>query len=113
MSVADTLYVTALPPGSSASTFWSPGSVSVGGVVSCTVTLNGAASVKLPLASVALQLTVVVPIAKVLPDAGVQLIVGFGSTLSVAAIAHVTTAPPGPVASFGGGEGSGGVNVGA
>jgi hypothetical protein len=68
--------------------------------------------VKLPLASVALQLTVVVPIAKVLPDAGVQLIVGFGSTLSVAAIAHVTTAPPGPVASLVELEGRGGVNVG-
>ena len=99
MSDADTLYVTDLPPGSSVSTFWSPGSVSVGGVVSCTVTLNGAASVKLPLASVALQLTVVVPMAKVLPDAGVQLIVGFGSTLSVATIVHETAAPPGPVAS--------------
>src|SRR2546430_10098448 len=100
MSLVDALYVTAMPPGFSVSTFWSPGSVSVGGVVSCTVTLNGAASVKLPLASVALQLTVVVPIAKVLPDAGVQLIVGFGSTLSVAAIVHETAAPPGPVASL-------------
>jgi hypothetical protein len=38
-------------------------------------------------------------IAKVLPDAGVQLIVGFASKLSVAAIVHETAAPPGPVAS--------------
>src|SRR5712691_1749445 len=111
MSEADTLYVTALPPGSCVSTFWSPGSVSVGGVVSCTVTLNGAASVKLPAASVALQWTVVVPIAKVLPDVWSQLIVGFGSTLSVAAIVHETAAPPGPVASVVESEGTV-VNVG-
>jgi hypothetical protein len=54
----------------------------------------------------------VVPIGKVLPDVWSQLIVGFGSTLSVALIDHVTTAPPGPVASLVELEGRGGVNVG-
>ncbi|HEY8793131.1 MAG TPA: hypothetical protein VIL96_09630 [Gaiellaceae bacterium] len=44
-------------------------------------------------------MTVVVPIAKVLPDTWSQLIAGFGSTLSVAAIVQLTAAPPGPVAS--------------
>ena len=67
---------------------------------------------KLPLASVALHWTMVVPIGKVLPDVWSQLTVGFGSTLSVAAIDHETAAPPGPVASVVGGEGRGGVNVG-
>src|SRR5512133_2088624 len=112
MSEAVTLYVTALPAGSSVSTFWLPGTVSVGGVVSTTVTSKGGASVKLPASSVALHWTVVVPIPKLLPDGWLQLIVGFGSTLSVAAIVHETGAPFGAVASVVGGEGRGGVNVG-
>src|SRR5258708_1889104 len=70
-----------------------PGRFSVGGVVSTTVT------VKLPLAvpvtAVAVQLTVVVPRAKVEPDAGVQEIVA----LSVAVTVNETAAPLGPVAS--------------
>ena len=41
----------------------------------------------------AVQLTVVVPIGKVLPDAGLQTTVGLGSTLSVAVTVYVTTAP--------------------
>src|SRR5258708_34416667 len=70
-----------------------PGRSGGGGVVSTTVT------VKLPLAvpvtAVAVQLTVVVPRAKVEPDAGVQEIVA----LSVAVTGNETAAPLGPVAS--------------
>src|SRR5436190_3074804 len=54
---------------------------------------------RLPDASVAVQVTVVVPIGKVALDAGVQATVGAGSTASVAAAANDTTAPPGEVAS--------------
>ena len=43
----------------------------------------------------AVQLTVVVPIGKVLPDAGVQTTVGLGSVVSVAVTVNVTTAPAG------------------
>ena len=41
----------------------------------------------------AVQLTVVVPIGKVLPDTGVQTTVGLGSVVSVAVTVNVTTAP--------------------
>src|SRR5437588_8250551 len=46
----------------------------------------------LPVASVAVQLTIVLPIANVEPDAGAQLTLGFGSTLSVAVALKVTIA---------------------
>jgi hypothetical protein len=64
-----------------------------------------------PAASSAVQLTVVVPIANVRPDAGVQDTTGLGSTLSVAVTAYVTLAPDGPVALTPIGVGS--VNTGA
>jgi hypothetical protein len=52
-----------------------------------------------PEKSVAVQVTGVVPRAKVLPDAGEHATVGFGSTLSVAVgLEYETEAPPGPVA---------------
>src|SRR5439155_26020698 len=47
----------------------------------------------LPAASVAVQVTVEIPIRKKLPEAGAQLTVGAGSTLSVALTLNVTTAP--------------------
>ena len=53
----------------------------------------------LPAVSVAEQVTVVGPSAKVLPDAGVQTGVIEPSTVSVAVAVNVTTAPLGPVAS--------------
>ena len=53
----------------------------------------------LPVASVAVQATVVVPSGKVEPDAGEQTTDGLRSTASVAVASYVTTAPPGPVAS--------------
>ena len=79
------------------------GSVSAGtpagGVVSCTVTEKLAVPV-LPAASVAEQVTGVLPSAKVLPEVGVQLTVGAsGATVSLAENTKVTTAPLGPVAS--------------
>ena len=52
-------------------------------VVSCTVTLN-VDCVELPDASVAVQVTSVVVIANVVPDAGLQVTVGAGSTASLA-----------------------------
>jgi hypothetical protein len=71
--------------------------------------------VQLPMllfASVATQVTVVVPIAKVLPLAGVQFTVGFGSHASLAAgVEYVTTAPLALVASAT--IGAGHVSVGA
>ena len=57
--------------------------VIVGGVVSFTVTLKEALAL-LPASSAAVQFTVVAPIAKVLPEAGVQLTEGDESTASVA-----------------------------
>src|SRR6266498_2241570 len=74
---------------------------SVGAVVSTTETLN-VVEEWFPEASVAVHVTVVFPSAKVLPDAGKQLTVGLGSTVSDAVGAvYDTTAPAGPVASIG------------
>ena len=47
------------------------GQLITGGCVSCTVTVNEQLAV-LPDPSVAVQLTVVVPLAKLVPEAGVQ-----------------------------------------
>ena len=73
----------------------------VGAVVSRTVTSKVWALDSLFDASVALQLTVVVPSAKVVPEAGVQFMAGFGSTASCALIwlAKLTVAPLALVAS--------------
>ena len=54
-----------------------------GAVVSCTVTLKLLVA-SFPAASVALQFTVVVPRAKVLPEAGVQTTATLPSTMSLA-----------------------------
>ncbi len=69
-----------------------------GGMVSSMMTLKLVVA-KFPLPSVAVQVTGVVPLAKVDPDAGVQLTSGAALELSVAAgVAKVTTAPLTPVA---------------
>jgi hypothetical protein len=73
------------------------GTVTVGGVVSCTVTTKESEPVLL-WESVAVQVTVVVPSGNVLPDAGAQLGAMLPSTMSLAEAEYVTTAPPGPVA---------------
>ena len=70
------------------------GSVSVGGVVSRTVTVNVAEPV-LPAASVAVHITVEVPIAKFEPDSGEHDVVNVSSTLSDAVAVNDTPAPVG------------------
>ena len=69
------------------------GTVITGGVVSLTVTLNDALAV-FPAPSVAEQLTLVVPAAKMEPDAGEQLTGTLPYTMSVAlGSVYDTTAP--------------------
>jgi hypothetical protein len=58
--------------------------VSVGLTVSTTVTWKVPAALVFPTLSLAVQLTVVLVTGKVLPDAGAQVTVGLGSTVSVA-----------------------------
>ena len=60
-----------------------PGRLRTGSVVSSTVTVNEPLAL-LPEASVAVQVTIVVPSGKVEPDAGEQVTAGEGSTASVA-----------------------------
>src|SRR5205085_6900691 len=76
----------------------SDGTVSVGPLVSRTVTVNVAVPTA-PWVSVALQVTVVVAIAKVDPEAGVQVVGRGPSWASLAVAVKVTTAPAALVAS--------------
>jgi hypothetical protein len=96
-STALAVYVTTAPPGPVAGTVMFPGTVRTGGVVSWTVTENDPEPVLL-CASVAVQLTVVVPTGNVLPDGGAHETLGLGSTVSEAETEKVTTAPEGAVA---------------
>ena len=66
-----------------ASTVWSAGTVTIGLVTSCTSTVKVLVPV-LPAASVAEQVTVVVPSANFVPEAGMQLALTVPSTRSVA-----------------------------
>ena len=96
-SVAVAVNVTAAPDEPVASTVMFDGRCNVGGVVFVTVT------VKLPLAlwpaaSRAEHVTVVVPSANVLPEAGAHVGTTLPSTRSVAVAVNVTAAPDGPVA---------------
>src|SRR5580765_8719195 len=78
------LNVTVRPPGDVASTEMSLGTLLItGSVVSWTMTLKKAEA-GLPLPSLASHSTEVVPIAKVEPDTGEQVTVGFPATASVA-----------------------------
>ena len=90
--------MTILPDGPVASVIILVGATIEGGVVSRIVTLKVALAA-LAEKSVAVQDTVVVPRAKVEPDAGEQTTAGSGSTMSVAVAEKVTEAPVGPVAS--------------
>jgi len=92
--------VTAAPHGPVASTGLVTLMVTTGGVVSWTSTVVVPVPV-LPAPSVAEQVMVVLPSAKVLPEEGEQLGVSEPDTVSVAAAVKVTTAPLGPVASIG------------
>jgi hypothetical protein len=75
----------------------SDGTVTVGGVVSVTVTLKEPLA-EFPEASVAVHVTVVCPTPKVLPEAWSQLTPGLGSMASEADTEKLTAAPPRPVA---------------
>lgn len=102
--------VATAPLGEVASRVMFAGKFSAGPVVSCTVTVKLPFAV-LPFASDAEQLTVVVAIGKVLPEAGLQVTGRFPFTLSVAVAVNVATAPEGPVASsvmFAGNDKTGG-----
>src|SRR5260370_30576626 len=74
------------------------GRLRVGAVLSSTRTVAVAVP-GLPAPSVAEQMMVVLPTAKVVPEAGTQIGVSEPDTVSVALAAKVTTAPLGPVAS--------------
>src|SRR6266571_1396767 len=75
------------------------GTVTAGGVVSCTVTLKLWLAVS-PRVSLAVHVTIVCPIANVEPDAGLHTTGRLPSTRSVAVGAgHDAVAPVGPVAS--------------
>jgi hypothetical protein len=75
--------VTDAPLGLVQSTVTSSGQVIDGAVTSCTVTLNVHWAL-FPLASVAVQVTCVVPSGKILPEAGLQTTVGDASQSSPA-----------------------------
>ena len=98
LSVAEAVKVTIAPVEPVASTVMFDGTVTTGAVISRTVTVKVLLPV-LPAASVAEQVTVVVPIAKVEPDGGEQVVVRAPLTASKAEAAKVTTAPAELVAS--------------
>jgi hypothetical protein len=83
LSTAVTVKATAAPEGPVASAVVVPGTVRVGAALSMTVIVK-LALCWFPEKSVAVQVTVAVPRAKVVPDAGEHTTAGFGSTLSVA-----------------------------
>lgn len=91
-------YSTTAPLGPVASTVMLGGAVMVGAVLSRTLTEKVAVDL-LSAASVAEQLTDVVPIGKVLSEAWSQVTTTEPSTASVAVALKVTTAPSGLVAS--------------
>lgn len=109
VSVAVALNSTTAPSPPAASRVTLVESLSAGGVVSTTLTW------KVPLAELEresddVHVTVVVPNAKVVPDAGLQETGRDPSTRSLAVTVNETAAPPGPVASavFGAGSASDG-----
>src|SRR5918911_2109918 len=95
LSLALAEKVTFVPDGSGVGTLKLPGTLTTGAVWSTrfTVTLKLALPV-LPCESVAVQVTVVVPTGKVLPEDGLQLTGSGPSRLSLALALKVTTAPP-------------------
>jgi hypothetical protein len=92
LSAGTAVKVATAPAGQVGSLVMLAGQVIVGGCVSLTVTVNEQAEVLL-LASVAVQVTVVVPFGNVAPEAGLQAGVPTPGQLSVAvAFEYVTTA---------------------
>src|SRR5688572_19943308 len=98
MSNADAENVALAPDGPVASFVMSLGTVTAGGVVSTTFTLNFAEPV-LPAASVALHVTSVEPRPNVLPEAGTHVVGRLPLTMSNADAENVAVAPAGLVAS--------------
>src|SRR5206468_3925265 len=98
MSLAVAVKVTVAPAALVASAVIGAGQLTVGAVVSRTVTANEQVLV-LCAASKALQVTVVLPRAKVLPLAGKQVTASVPSTMSLAVAVKVTVAPAALVAS--------------
>src|SRR6476620_7460390 len=82
MSSALAVKIAAAPSGPVASTFWSPETVTSGGVVSCTVTWKSACA-WLFASSVAVHATVVFSIPNRLPDGGTHRMSTLSSTASV------------------------------
>ncbi|HEX6163457.1 MAG TPA: hypothetical protein VFZ31_08830, partial [Vicinamibacterales bacterium] len=87
---------TAMPSGVSEDVLMLAGGVNVGALF-MTVTVNEPSAVKPPL-SVTVQFTVVVPIAKVDPDAGAQSALMTPSSMSLPVAAKITAAPAALVA---------------
>jgi hypothetical protein len=98
-SLADAEKETAAPEGPVASAVADDGTETSGAVVSRTVTLNEPGSDVFPCESVAVQVTVVVPTPKVLPEDGEQSAAKVPSTRSFPVAENETASPPGPVAS--------------
>jgi hypothetical protein len=98
LSVADVVKLNAAPVGPVASTVASAGTVTVGAVVSVTVTVKDAALL-LPRVSVPVHVTVVGPSGNVAPLAGAQVTAVLPSTASLAVAVYVKTAPVAPAAS--------------
>src|SRR2546425_8292710 len=98
MSLAVAVKVTVAPAALVASAVIGAGQLTVGAVVSRTVTANEQVLV-LCAASKAVQVTVVLPRAKVLPLAGEQVTLSVPSTMSLAVAVKVTVAPAALVAS--------------
>jgi hypothetical protein len=99
VSVADAIKLTVAPDELVASVVMFDGTVTIGDVVSPTVTVNEALPVLL-CASVTEQVTVVAPIAKVEPETGEQVGVSMPSTVSVAEAVKLTITPAALVASL-------------
>src|SRR5438128_7267829 len=97
LSVADALKVTAAPAGPVASALTPGGTVTMGAVVSLTVTVKEAEPV-LPCASVAVHVTTVAPSGNVAPLAGTQVVATAPSTISLADPLNVNGVPVWPVA---------------
>src|SRR5205814_4848313 len=95
LSDAEAVNITTAPLGLVASVVMSSGTSRSGGVVSPTVTLNEPVAV-LPVESLAVHVTGVVPRSNVEPDGGVQ-VTGTGPSMTSTAVAvHVTTVGPVP-----------------
>ena len=97
-SLAEAEKSTLAPPGPVATAVRSPGRTRAGAVVSLTVT-SKLPDVRFLAASTAEQVTVVVPTAKVSPEAWSHVTGTSPSTASLAEVVKSTLAPPGPVAS--------------